>query len=353
MKNLWMIFSLIICSTSFSKDTVNVVVHEMAPMVMENENGQIEGFDIDVFNHVANELNIVPNYIMVSKFYEIFDHIDDGKADLGIAGITINYDRSTKYDFSYPYKKSGLSILIRDEYELSTYDAVVTMVTGEDFISTIGYFIVFFCFASLLIWYTERGSDSIADTFIHEDVDESGIEEAAWFLVAVVTTIGWGDITVRKRLSRFAVVITVFVGFTMFASLMGQFSAISEAQLETYSINNYHELKGKKVAVVGGTTSELQNIGARITTAKTSNEAVLLLEAKKVDAVVFDAPTLQYFAKENDDLTTVGGMFHLQDYGIAMKKGSELRDNISMKVLKFMESDKYKASQQKWFGQND
>jgi polar amino acid transport system substrate-binding protein len=109
-----------------------------------------------------------------------------------------------------------------------------------------------------------------------------------------------------------------------------------------------------RVAVVGGTTSStLDDTGAKFTKAKTAREAVLLLEARRVDAVVFDSPTLQHYAKENANLTTVGGMFELQDYGIVMKKYHTKRDVISMKVLSMLGTAQYRQWQIKWFGVYD
>lgn len=330
-----------------AKDTVNVVVHEMAPMVMEDENGNLTGFDIDAFNKVAEELNVVPNYKIVPAFTDIFQYIDDGHADFGIAGITITHARAEKYDFSYPYKKSGLSILIRDEYEMNTTDAILTVVTNDSFLTTWGIFLIFVIVMANIIWFTERGSESIPDKY------KEGFEVAIWYMFVVVTTVGFGDVVVKKRLSKLITVATFFLGIGLAGTAISQLNAVFDAQMETYAINNVDELRGKQVAVVGGTTSELDNTGAKIVKAKTSDEAVLLLEARRVDAVVFDAPTLQYYAKENEAFTTVGGMFNLQDYGIVMKKGHAMRDSVSMKVLQLIESDVYDNAQIKWFGKND
>lgn len=352
MKKIMLLISLLVCG-AFAKDTVNVVVHEIAPMVMEGTDGSVRGFDIDVFNRVAADMDVVPNYIVVPKFTDVFKYIDEGKADYGVAGITINYKRSQNYEFSYPYKKSGLGVLVRDEYEVSLIDNILELVISKDFVRTFISFLIFFIVAAHVIWFTERGSDAIADKYLDKNVDESGIEESAWFLIAAVTTMGFGDITVKKRLSRICVVAVAVIGFTLFASLMGQFSAISVGQMERYAINGIDDLRGKSVAVVGGTTSELDNIGAIITKAKDSKEALLLLEAKRVDAVVFDAPTLQYYAKINENVITVGGMFDLQDYGIIMKKGNPKKEMVSMSVLKYIESEDCKLSQLKWFGKND
>ena len=352
MKKIVLLISLLVCG-AFAKDTVNVVVHEIAPMVMEGTDGSVRGFDIDVFNRVASDMDVVPNYILVPKFTDVFKYIDEGKAEYGVAGITINHKRSMNYDFSYPYKKSGLGILVRDEYEMSLIDNILALVLSKDFLRTLISFILFFTIAAHVIWFTERGSDAIADKYLDKNVDESGIEESAWFLIAAVTTMGFGDITVNKRLSRICVVAVAVIGFTLFASLMGQFSAISVDQMTKYTINNVNELRGKSVAVVGGTTSELDNTGAVITKATNSKEALLMLEAKRVDAVVFDAPTLQYYAKINDAVTTVGGMFDLQDYGIIMKKGNPKKEMVSMTVLKYIESEDRKNAQLKWFGVND
>ena len=342
------LFTLLLLSNFLyaKADTVDVVVHEMVPLVMIDDSGELGGFEIEMWDHISEKMGFIPNYVSVPKFVDVLDYVRGGKADYGLAGITITHDRNTEFDFSYPHKKSGMGILIRDEYEMDQKDAIIAVITNDSFIKTWTLFLLFVVFMANIIWLTERGSSSIPDKYTE------GFGIAMWYMFVVVTTVGFGDVVVKKKLSRFITIVTFFIGIGLAGTAIAQLGAVFDAQMETYAINNVSELKGKKVAVVGGTTSEVDGVGADFVKARTSDEAVLLLEAGKVDAVLFDAPTLKYFAKESSDLTTVGGMFDLQDYGVIMSKDNPLRDQISLEILKYTESHAYESLHVKWFGES-
>src|SRR6266567_8412049 len=72
-----------------------------------------------------------------------------------------------------------------------------------------------------------------------------------------------------------------------------------------------------------------------------------------VQAVVFDAPTLQYLAAKrgNGVLRVVGPIFASQKYGIAVADGSALRKRINRALLEMYEDGRYSALYNKWFSQ--
>ena len=60
-----------------------------------------------------------------------------------------------------------------------------------------------------------------------------------------------------------------------------------------------------------------------------------MLVAGQVDAVVYDAPILQYLIhqKYSDKLALVPGIFEPQTYAIALTEGSDLRENVNRALL--------------------
>lgn len=78
-----------------------------------------------------------------------------------------------------------------------------------------------------------------------------------------------------------------------------------------------------------------------------------MLEAKKVDAVVFDAPILQYIALKEPDVVTVGGVFEPEDYGFLLKQGSDLREPITKAILKITQDGGKNELDSKWFGKDE
>ena len=83
-------------------------------------------------------------------------------------------------------------------------------------------------------------------------------------------------------------------------------------------------------------------------TARAGRDLVL---AGDVQALVFDAPTLQYLAAQqgNGSLQVVGPIFAVQKYGIAVPDGSPLRKRINDALLEIYEDGRYKALYDKWF----
>jgi len=339
-------FLLIMTSISFSADTLKVAVHEISPLVMKVD-GTYIGFDIETIESIAVDMDIEIKYIHAETFREMFSLVDSGVADMSIGGITINQPREEKYDFPHPYKKSGMTILIRDEGDSDIIGALAIVFNGS-FKQIWVAFLLLVILAAHIVWFTERGSPAFHDKY------SIGIWEGLWYSVVTVTTVGYGDKVPQKAISKVVAVFVMLIGIGVAGIAMSQLSAVMNVQMIKYSINAPKDLKGKSVAVVAGTTSEYlsQTNKSILTKARTIDEAVLMLEASKVDAVVFDAPILQHFAINNEKLTTVGGIFEIQDYGILLPTNSKYREQISLSILKLKSTKQYQKILSKWFGEN-
>ena len=337
---------ILMMSFSFGADTLKVAVHEISPLVMKSGE-TYSGFDIETVESVAEQLGVEIQYVYAEKFTDLFELIDKGDADIGMGGVTINYQREVDYDFPHPYKKSGMGILIRDEGESDIIGALRIVFNGS-FKKIWVAFILMVILAAHIVWFTERGSPAFNDKYI------IGIWEGLWYSVVTVTTVGYGDKVPQKTLSKFVAVFVMLIGIGVAGIAMSQLSAVMNVQMFEYSVNTPKDLKGKKVAIVAGTTSEevAAKYHAHVNKANSIDEAVLMLEAKRVDAVVFDAPTLQYYAMNSVNLTTVGGIFDIQDYGILLPEGSKYKEQISLNILKLKSTGKYNKMLSKWFGDN-
>ena len=345
MKSL-IILLLSLISFSFSADTLKVAVHEISPMIMQSD-GTYIGFDIETIEAVTSDMDIVLEYVHAEHFTDLFKLINSGVADMAMGGITINYERELAYDFPHSYKKSGMGILIRDEGDGDIMGALSIVFNGSFRQIWISFLILIFL-AAHIVWFTERGSPAFNDKYL------IGIWEGLWYSVVTVTTVGYGDKVPQKGLSKVVAVFVMLIGIGVAGIAMSQLSAVMNVQMFTYSINTPTDLKGKNVSVVAGTTSEaaVLKYKGNIKIASSIDEAVLMLEANRVDAVVFDEPTLQYYAMNNDKLTTVGGIFELQDYGILLPQGSKYTEQMSLNVLKLKATGTYDKMLSKWFGEN-
>lgn len=80
--------------------------------------------------------------------------------------------------------------------------------------------------------------------------------------------------------------------------------------------------------------------------------AYMELQTGGADAVIFDSPAILWYIKTEGKgmVKTVGPMYQGQSYGIAFPQGSELREKVTITILKFMEDGTYNKIYKKWFG---
>lgn len=101
------------------------------------------GYDIDVANEVAKRLGLTCEFLPSQDFDTLLPTIaQGGKADIAIAGITIQPDRAAIVDFSDPYYSSNLAVIVKkgSTETLKSLDATgkqiacQTGTTGNDWI---------------------------------------------------------------------------------------------------------------------------------------------------------------------------------------------------------------------------
>ncbi|QSP94888.1 transporter substrate-binding domain-containing protein [Marinobacter salinisoli] len=123
-------------------------------------------------------------------------------------------------------------------------------------------------------------------------------------------------------------------------------------------VSTLEDLEGKKIGTKIGSTSYdylMANIDEDdgVTPYPGSSDMYMALMSRAVDAVFYDAPNVGYFARTRGDgkVTTVGPLYEGQQYGIALKKGSEWVDDVNEALAAMKEDGTYKAIYEKWFGE--
>jgi polar amino acid transport system substrate-binding protein len=122
-------------------------------------------------------------------------------------------------------------------------------------------------------------------------------------------------------------------------------------------INGPEDLPGKRVASVQGSTSVeyLQAHHVGVTEYPSVEEIYQALQGGQVDAVVYDAPVLLYYASHdgNGKVQPVGSIFRRENYGVVFPTDSPYRKPVNEALLRIKETGVYDRLYQKWFGGND
>jgi ABC-type amino acid transport substrate-binding protein len=93
------------------------------------ENGEIVGFDIDLFNEVAKRLSKTAIYEDMS-FDAILGALTAKRIDLSISSISITNERQKNYDFSAPYLKGQYALIIKKDAAIKTLKDITTETLG-------------------------------------------------------------------------------------------------------------------------------------------------------------------------------------------------------------------------------
>ena len=139
--------------------------------------------------------------------------------------------------------------------------------------------------------------------------------------------------------------------------LVAQFTAMVTASLTVQQlesgIHGPGDLPCKTIATAPGSIAAdyLTALHLPYVTITTAQEGYDRLLDGTVQAVVFDAPTLQYWQARlgSGELQVVGPLFRPVKYGIAVGRGSPLRKRINEALLAMYADGSYEDIYRKWF----
>ncbi len=87
---------------------------EFPPYESKDSNGNIVGIDVDIMTAVCNELNVNLE-IKDMQFDSVLASVENGKADVGVAGISVTPEREKEVDFTQSYATTKLVVIVRNE----------------------------------------------------------------------------------------------------------------------------------------------------------------------------------------------------------------------------------------------
>ena len=324
---------------------LRVVTAPVEPFVLEQTDPPA-GFSIDLWTEIARRLQRDFTWRRVG-LDELVPLVARGEADVAIAAITMTPEREQHVDFAYPIIASGLQIMAHADHD-SRLDVVLQSVPWR----VLGQFVLV-AFGALLVlahvlWLIDRRSNPL-----FRRPYPLVIGEALWGIVLIVATGEYGDRAAPGVVKRVAVAGTWLLGMVMVAQLTATVTSSQTVARLRSSIRGPGDLHGKRVATVKGTVAEdyLRSLGQVPLAMATAGEAIERLARGEVEAVVFNAPTLRYWAKQrlSGDLEVVGPVFRPELYGIAVSAGSPLREQINAVMLAIYEDGTYEDIHSRWF----
>ncbi len=127
-----MVFALVACGSS--NDTaedgqittavagkLTMATNATFPPYEYYENGKVVGIDAEIANAVATKLGL-ELVIEDMEFEAIPEAVKSGKADLGLAGMTVNPERQEVVNFTVPYATGIQSVIVAEGSSITSVD---------------------------------------------------------------------------------------------------------------------------------------------------------------------------------------------------------------------------------------
>ncbi|WP_162455624.1 transporter substrate-binding domain-containing protein [Pseudoxanthomonas kalamensis] len=328
------------------KLTVGVKV--APPFVTEQGDGIYSGLAIDLWDEIAQERGWETTF----KRYELDDlleAVEHGDVDAGLGAITATAEREKLMDFSHPITSSGLGIAVRSQRGAG-WLAVARAFFSPGFLKVLAALATLLLVIGALTWLAERRRNP--EHF--GGPPSQGIASGFWWAAVTMTTVGYGDkapVTLAGRLVGLLWMFAALIIVSTFTAAIT--SALTVGQLSS-RITQASDLDGLRIASLAGTTSAewLQGRGLDFDDAADIDAALASLANDECDAVVYDAPLLQWTIgkRYRGRLEMLPLRLERQDYAFALPAASALREPLNESLLERINAPGWRARVEGYLG---
>jgi polar amino acid transport system substrate-binding protein len=327
---------------------VRVAIKPLEPFVVKAADGSYNGFSIELWDEIAKRNGWKTTYVWTETVSDLIDTVKRGDAEAGIAGISMTKTREDQVDFSYPMFDAGLQVMV-GKSQRSTWRDSLSRIFSPILFKILGVILLLLVLVGHVIWLFNRHKEDYPTGYVH------GVAEGMWIAGETLMTQST-PMNPRRHWSRLITFLWIFASVIFVANITASISSRLTVERIEGQIRGVDDLGNKRVVTVAKTTAagELKQRGFVTNVQSVDNvvAAYELLDSGKVDAIVYDAPVLQYRAAHSGKgiEKVVGRVFHNEQYGIALPTGSKLQEQINAALLGLRDDGTYETLRTKYFG---
>ncbi len=317
--------------SSLSPPPLIVGTKEAPPFSMMAPDGQWIGLSVDLWRQIAAELNVRYEFRELT-LKQLLEGVMDGSLDVAVAALTITPERERNIDFTHAIYTTGLGIAVAGE-AYNPWITVARRFFSTAFLKVIAALALVLLGVGVLVWWFEHKKNPQQ----FNGSAARGIGSGFWWSAVTMTTVGYGDKAPVTAAGRILGLIWMFAAIIIISSFTAAItSSLTVTQLESV-IKGPEDLPKATVGTVANTTSEsyLKQIHISFSSYGSPQEGLAALKAGKVQALVYDAPILRYYIHQNyiGSLEVLPYRLLRQEYGIALRPNSPLREPINVVLL--------------------
>lgn len=344
------LFSLSCFAQAPSNDELVIGTKVAPPFVVKNENGELEGISIELWQQMAQSLNV--NYrFEEAELSQLIEGLQQGQYDASIAAITVTSERETKVDFTHPFFTTGLAIAAPKKD--SSWTHAISRFFSWEFLGALSALCIVLLAVGFVLWLFERKKNS--EQFGGSAAQ--GLGASFWWAAVTMTTVGYGDKSPTTLGGRIVGLVWMFAAIIIISSFTAAIATSLTVNQLNSSIESVDDLYGASVVTLPNSASAkfLSSINVKYKTSSDLLTALENLDEGKIDAVVYDKPILQYLSTTQfeDNIYILAGEIERQDYAIGLPTNSPLREAFNEELLKVIESEAWKEIKDKYLGSTE
>lgn len=321
-------------ATPAEAQTIRVAVAGGTPFIT-SQDGIWTGLSMDIWEKVTEITGWKYTITSYPDALTALEAVSMNAADVVVSDIPITSEGLKFVEFSQPYFRSGLQIMISDARPHTMARLWEDLSTWEH-LQVFWILVVVVILSTVAVTLFERKHNPDFPKTWHD-----GLAEAFYYVITLTLT---GKSTYKGFpgvLGRLMLVAwTIFGVITVIYLTSAVTSAMTAEKLQSQIVGP-QSLPGKLVGVVKETKAleYLSHHNIETNIYPTLEDAVKALLKGDVRAVVDAAPVLQYFDANHPELaiTEVGPVFAPYNYGFALQTGSPLRQPLNSALLQLQE----------------
>jgi len=331
------------------KQRVSVGLYLSPPFVMQ-EQSRFTGMAVELWETIAASQGMESEYRPFSTVRALIDAAANGEIDVAVTNLSITQGRALRIDFTHPWFDAGQRIMVNENQGTEFLD-VVAGLREAGFLRAYAWlaFVIVAATVSLTIFdrkfdpaFPRRWRDGMAESFF------SVMSIAAGKASGRKNVLGW--------VGRIGQGLWLIFGIAVLAYVTSSVTSVMTTLSLTNQINSLADLPGKSVGVFEGSVSEdfARDSGFDRQSFPNINEAAAALRDGSIDAIVGDAPVLEYYAhtRPEERFDVIGGLFQPDKYGFGLKRNSPFTRRLTVEILGAHEHGLVEQLHTKYFGES-
>lgn len=320
-------------------------VYVSPPFVMEN-NGVFQGFAMELWGNIQKSLGIETRFVRYRSLEDIINAVKQGEVDIAVTNLTVSHDRAEALAITYPWYDTGLRILVGPDGATSVLGELAQ--NGQLYI----YFVLVLLFLALTYALTVLRRRN------EENFPANWRDGLSLSFYEIIVALKFGRLTAGVQYSwkvHLLVGLWVIFGVGIVAYVTSSMTSAMTTVSLSHDLYSFSDIYEMKVGVERGSVGEryLYRMGIRVVPYTNLEDCVTALEEGEVEAVVGDAPVLEYWVRRNpaSDFTVRGAVFHPDKFAFALNpKHTDLAHKISLEIIKLHERGELQRLRTAYFG---